>query len=411
VADPGWTVLYPRKVDDKKEEDQDLPEFRPGETGPHDPFVRRGEMTPPKPYTEGSLLGAMETAGRLVAEEPLKEALKERGLGTPATRASIIETLLSRDYITRDKKSLVATDLGRYLVAIVRNRSLKSPELTGDWEAKLRQVEHGRLGPREFMAEIVRYTADVIGSDRAAAVDHGRLGDCPRCGRPVIVGKRGYGCSGWRDGCSFVLWREHRDQPLTEDQVRELLQLRVLGPLTIDGSVQVLLHLTDNGGLTDIPVPIGNGWRKANTGRTGRTVAGQSSGLGPRTGTRPRKGTRPRQHSGAEVSAPASDDSTKISPKTRKNDDGHAIVALGPCPLCGSAVVEQPKSYSCTGRPDGCRFVVWKTIAGKMIGIRAVQSLLKNGHSLMIKGFRSKAGRPFEARLKLEGGEVRFDFS
>ena len=139
VLDPGWTVLYPRKEDDKKDEDQELPEFRPGESGPHEPFVRRGETTPPKPYTEGSLLGAMETAGKLVEDEQLKEALKERGLGTPATRASIIETLLDRGYITRDKKSLAATDLGRYLVAIVQNRSLKSPELTGDWEAKLRR--------------------------------------------------------------------------------------------------------------------------------------------------------------------------------------------------------------------------------------------------------------------------------
>ncbi len=238
MVDPGWTILYPRKVDDRKDDkddDQELADFRPGESGPHEPFVRRGETTPPRPYTEGSLLGAMETAGKLVDEEQLKEALKERGLGTPATRAAIIETLLDRGYITRDKKSLAATDLGRYLVAIVQNRSLKSPELTGEWEAKLRQVERGRLDPRDFMAEIVRYTGDVIRSDDAAAVDHGRLGDCPRCGRPVIAGKRGYGCSGWRDGCPFVLWREYRAYTLTEDQVRELLQRRVLGPLSLDG--------------------------------------------------------------------------------------------------------------------------------------------------------------------------------
>ncbi len=163
-----------------------------------------------KPYTENTLLGAMETAGKLVEEEALKEALKERGLGTPATRAAIIETLLDRGYITRDKKSLAATDLGRYLIAIVQDRALKSPELTGDWEARLRQVERGQLDRREFMAEIVRYTGEVIRSGDASAVDPTRLGDCPRCGRPVIEGKRGYGCSGWRDGCPFVLWREYR---------------------------------------------------------------------------------------------------------------------------------------------------------------------------------------------------------
>ena len=152
VLDPGWTVLYPRRDDDTKEDEQELPEFRPGESGPHEPSVRRGETTPPKPYTESTLLGAMETAGKLVDDEQLKEALKERGLGTPATRAAIIETLLERGYIAREKKTLAATDLGRYLVAIVRDRGLKSPELTGEWEAKLREIERGRLDPRQFMA-------------------------------------------------------------------------------------------------------------------------------------------------------------------------------------------------------------------------------------------------------------------
>jgi DNA topoisomerase-3 len=132
VLEPGWTALYPRKTDETKDDEQDLPAFQPGESGPHEPSVRHGETTPPKPYTEGSLLGAMETAGKLVDDEQLKEALKERGMGTPATRATIIETLLERDYIVRSGKALAATDVGRYLVAIVRDRNLKSPELTGE---------------------------------------------------------------------------------------------------------------------------------------------------------------------------------------------------------------------------------------------------------------------------------------
>ena len=109
--------------------------------------IRRGETTPPKAYTEASLLGAMETAGKLVDDEQLKEALKEKGLGTPATRAAIIETLLERGYITREKKSLLATDLGRYLVALVQDRGLKSPELTGEWEAKLARDRARPPGP------------------------------------------------------------------------------------------------------------------------------------------------------------------------------------------------------------------------------------------------------------------------
>ncbi len=254
VVDPGWTVLYPRKEDDRKDrdEDQDLPEFRPGESGPHEPFVRRGETTPPKAFTENTLLGAMETAGRLVEEEALKEALKERGLGTPATRAAIIETLLDRGYITRDKKTLAATDLGRYLIAIVQDRALKSPELTGDWEAKLRQVERGKLDRREFMREIIRYTGDVIRSGDVATVDPARLGDCPRCGRPVIEGKRGFGCSGWRDGCPFVLWREHKGHALSDEQIRALLQHRVLlDPISIEGTGEVILQLMDSGDVAE----------------------------------------------------------------------------------------------------------------------------------------------------------------
>jgi DNA topoisomerase III len=112
VFEPGWTALYPRSDDGHREDEQDLPEFCPGESGPHEPTIRRGETAPPKACTEASLLGAMETAGKLVEDEQLKEVLKEKGLGTPATRAAIIETLLERGYITREKKTLLATDLG-----------------------------------------------------------------------------------------------------------------------------------------------------------------------------------------------------------------------------------------------------------------------------------------------------------
>jgi DNA topoisomerase III len=408
TLEPGWTILYPRKDDggnsNHKDEEQELPEFRPGESGPHDPFVRRGETTPPKPFTEGSLLGAMETAGKLVEDEQLKEALKERGLGTPATRAAIIETLIERGYITRDKKSLAATDLGRYLVAIVQNRSLKSAELTGDWEAKLRQIERGRLAPREFMAEIVQYTRDVIRSDDAATLDRGRLGDCPRCGRPVIAGKRGYGCSGWRDGCRFVLWREFRDQTLTEDQVRELLQRRVLGTTTLDGPAKVIVHLTDTGALTEIPVPAGGRQKSARTGKSARRA--------PKHRTRPAASSAPRRRTVPGTVGPdaVSERPARNAPGSPAQTDGPGAATLGPCPLCGTGVVEQPNSYRCGGWKQGCKFAVWKTIASKAIGASTARSLLKSGKTAMLKGFRSKGGKAFQARLKLEAGEVRFDF-
>jgi DNA topoisomerase III len=377
VLEPGWTALYPRKTDEAQGDEQELPEFRPGESGPHEPSVRRGETTPPKPYTEGSLLGAMETAGKLVDDEQLKEALKERGLGTPATRAAIIETLLDRGYIVRSGKALAATDLGRYLVAIVRDRNLKSPELTGEWEARLREVERGRLDPRRFMEEIVRYTGEVIRSGDPSPVDPSKLGDCPRCGRPVIEGKRGFGCSGWREGCPFVFWREYQGRPLTDNQTRELLQRGVLlDPIPSSDGGEAVLYLTGSGALTEVPVPTGG--QRHPAGRAGPRKEKQRAGTVAR-----RRGT------------PA----------------GFAAVVLGACPLCQSEVVEQEKSYACRGRAGGCRFAIWKTIAGKRIGVRTVQALLCEGRSPVLKGFRSKSGRPFEARLKLDGGEVRFDFA
>ena len=141
VTQPGWTALEQPARDEQADEAESLPAFTPGETGPHEPFVQQGETSPPRHYTENTLLGTMETAGKLVDDEQLREALKEKGIGTPATRAAIIETLLKRNYIRREKKNLLATDLGRYLIALVRDRDLKSPELTGQWEAKLRTIE------------------------------------------------------------------------------------------------------------------------------------------------------------------------------------------------------------------------------------------------------------------------------
>ena len=379
VIDPGWTVLYPRRAENDKEngeDEQELPEFRPGETGPHEPFLRAGETTPPKHFTEGALLGAMETAGKLVTDEQLKEALKERGLGTPATRAAIIETLLQRGYIARAQKTLTATDLGRYLVALIQDRALKSAELTGEWEAKLRAIESGRLDPRQFMDEIARYTVDLIRSGDAVTVDAGRLGECPRCGRPVIEGRRGFGCSGWREGCPFVLWRQYKDSELSLEQVRELLQLRVLlQPMSIEGSGLSVLQLTDSGAIVEIPVPVGR--------ERGPTVAAGRR----RTPSRQRAGARP-----------------------RRQVEGEGSRGLGPCPLCGSEVVEQERSFRCSGGERGCGFAIWKMIAGKRIGVRTAQALVREGKSAVLKGFKSKSGKSFDARLRVQDGAVRFEF-
>jgi DNA topoisomerase-3 len=399
ILDPGWTLLYPARDEAGKADEQELPEFRPGETGPHEPFIKKGETTPPKPYTEAALLGAMETAGKLVTDEALKEALKEKGLGTPATRAAIIETLLARGYVTREKKALVATDAGRYLIVLVRDRGLKSAELTGEWEAKLREIERGRLDAAQFMAEIVRYTDAIIHTDKEAPVDEGRLGECPRCGRPVIEGKRGFGCSGWREGCPFVLWKEYRGRLLDLAQVRELLQRRVLlRPLTFEGTGAVILQLIDAGAVLDIPVPQGESRRP-----TGEVNAEEASRRKPGKQQR-----RPRGSSEApgRIEESAAGTGTRPTKSATRKVEG----ALGPCPLCGSDVIEQDRSYGCSGWRGGCKFAIWKAIAGKKLSARTARTLLRKGRTPLLKGLTSKAGKRFDARLKLEDGAVRFDF-
>jgi len=251
---PGWTVLYPKKTEENKgakqpQEAQELPQFQKGESGPHVPFIAEGKTTPPAHFNENALLGAMETAGKLVEDENLKEALKEKGIGTPATRASIIETLLKRNYIQRTGKSLTATDLGRYLIALIQDPNLKSPELTGDWEAKLKEIEQGKYSAAEFMEKIAVYIKQVILGSDITAIDFQSFGFCPKCKNPVIKGNKGYGCSKWREGCKFVLWREYKNVELNEGQIRALLQKRILLQ-PIEGMV---LSISEAGELTEIP--------------------------------------------------------------------------------------------------------------------------------------------------------------
>lgn len=157
VLDPGWRVLYPKQLDKKKEdnEEQELPIFKVGEKGPHEPFVHQGRTRAPKPYTEASLLRAMETAGKQVDDEEMRELLKDNGIGRPSTRANIIETLIRRQYIEKKKRNLFATPTGIELIDTIDDELLKSPELTGVWEKKLRLIEKGHYAIDVFKQELI----------------------------------------------------------------------------------------------------------------------------------------------------------------------------------------------------------------------------------------------------------------
>ena len=168
VLDKGWRVLY-EELDqksagkEKKEEvdDKILPLFVEGESGPHTPFIHQGKTAAPKPYTEATLLRAMETAGKLVEDEEMRDLMKENGIGRPSTRSAIIETLFKRKYIEKKKKNILATETGIQLIDTIKNDLLKSPELTGQWEHKLRMMERGQYDPKQFKTELFQMVRSI----------------------------------------------------------------------------------------------------------------------------------------------------------------------------------------------------------------------------------------------------------
>ncbi len=165
ITDPAWRILWQKEEqqDEKKdEEEKTLPEFTKGESGSHVPDLAEKQTTPPKPYTEATLLRAMETAGKFVEDEELRDALKENGIGRPSTRAAIIETLFRRRYIRKEKKNLWATPTGVELIGIIKNELLKSAELTGQWERKLRLIESRKYEARQFIDELKQMVTDLV---------------------------------------------------------------------------------------------------------------------------------------------------------------------------------------------------------------------------------------------------------
>ena len=187
--------------DTEPSEQKTLPSFKKGESGPHEPLLQEKTTTPPKYYTEATLLRAMETAGKTVDNEELRDAMKENGIGRPSTRASIIEKLFQRKYIVREKKNIKATELGINLIHTIISPLLKSAELTGLWEKKLREIERGDFEAQQFLDELKQMTSEVV---REVKSDKSGM-RCPVCGKGIIIrGRTRYGCSRWREGCTYA---------------------------------------------------------------------------------------------------------------------------------------------------------------------------------------------------------------
>lgn len=213
VLKPGWRTVFEKEetnqpsdpsdsIDPSEEESSNsLPAFVKGESGPHEPVLKEKTTTPPAYYTEATLLRAMETAGKTVENDELREAMKENGIGRPSTRAAIIEKLYQRKYIVKQGKSLRATETGINLIHLIISPLLKSAELTGLWEKKLREIERGEYEAKDFLEELKTMTADVIRDVKSNKA--GML--CPVCRQGLIIrGNTRYGCSRWREGCTYA---------------------------------------------------------------------------------------------------------------------------------------------------------------------------------------------------------------
>jgi len=245
LLQPGWRGVYDQLTDERRSEDedegsdQDLPALRPQERVlTREVQALAKETKPPRRYSEGSLLAAMETAGKLVDDDELREAMKDSGIGTPATRAAIIERLLSVGYIERDGRALVCTEKGVNVIGLLGAHRLTSPELTGDWEARLAKIEQGSDSRERFMGDIERFAAETVSELdeklKDIRIPRANLGPCPVCGRDVIENRKGFSCWSREDpGCGFVIWKAKAGKQLTGSMARELIAAgRTVKPVT-----------------------------------------------------------------------------------------------------------------------------------------------------------------------------------
>lgn len=228
ILEPGWRIIFPQK---SNAQDKILPNFDKGERGPHTPATVEKNASPPKPYTEATLLRAMETAGKHVDNEELREAMKENGIGRPSTRAGIIETLFRRNYIQRQRKALIPTQTGIDLIATIQDDLLKSPELTGKWEKKLREIEKGEYDPLQFMNElkamVTELISDVKNSRVARKIAHivpENFLTCPKCKKgKILSGKAAHGCSNFKE-CGFKVPFKLYEKKISAKQFEDLIK-------------------------------------------------------------------------------------------------------------------------------------------------------------------------------------------
>ena len=368
MTEAGWLEVYGRETESG--ESASLVPIENGEkVHAREVEVRAIQTKPPARFTEATLLSAMEGAGKLVEDEDLREAMSEKGLGTPATRAQIIEGLIYEDYVHRNGRELQPTPKASSLLFALRHfgiNELSSPELTGNWEFKLKQMEHGNLPRSEFMDHIVDLTREMV-----SRIKRGKIPDtafrtlntpCPKCGGKVQENYRKFKCQ----KCDFSIWKVISSREFAPEEIETLIVKRSVGPLT--------------------------GFRS----RAGKPFAAMVR-LSPEF--------RAEFDFGPQVGADGTTEAVDFSGQT----------PLGPCPKCGGRVFEQPIAYTCensVGPARRCDFRSGRVILQRPIEPEQIQKLLATGRTDLLHRFISRKGRPFSAFLvRGADGKVGFEFA
>jgi DNA topoisomerase-3 len=371
LVEAGWLAIYGKEA---QEEQGALVKVEAGERVPVNEIAAPGLHTrPPARYTEATLLTAMEGAGKLIDDEELRAAMAGKGLGTPATRAAVIEGLISESYLAREGRDMHPTAKAFQLLRALRGfgvDALDAPELTGEWEYKLAQMERGRLARAAFMQDISRMTQDLVERIRSGAERGEVPGDyltlktlCPKCGKTVKENYSRYACT----NCDFSIGKHPGGRFFEPTEVEQLLKEKALGPLT--------------------------GFRS----KQGRPFAAALKLVAPEYKIEFDFGNAPQDGEGAEAV-----------------DFGEAE-PLGPCPKCGQRVYEQPMSYLCersVGADKSCDFRSGKVILQQPIEPAQMKKLLESGRTDLLRGFVSnRTRRKFSAFLaKGADGKVGFEF-
>ena len=370
ITFPGWLEVYGKEAQSDDDKPNLIP-VQPDEKVNTSAIELNQNLTkPPARYTEATLLGAMEGAGKLIEDEELREAMSDKGLGTPATRATIIEGLLWEKYIHRNGRELQPTAKAFSIITLLRGLEipqLSSPELTGEWEFKLNLMARGKMKRDDFMKEIADATRDIVAKAKlhesdTVPGDYGKLNvPCPKCGGEILENYKKFQCQ----KCDFALWKIVASRQLEIFEVEELISKGVVGPL--------------------------QGFRS----KMGKPFAAVIK-------------------MGAEFKP-------EFDFGNDQNAEGGAVevdftgqTPLGKCPACGNRVFESAMAYVCeksTGAAKSCAFRTGKIILQRQIDRAQMEKLLATGKTDLIEKFISKKGRPFKAFLVVgEGGKVGFEF-